>query len=267
MPAAPAEGESDAEGGGKAGASAGEKAASSGEKPRKDPADLEAGGKSSTAADSGRQTSLLRQAGQVAFCVAGLQGSYLTWGLLQEQMMTQAYDEIDGRPIHFTNSNYLVLLNRALAFIVAFIIIKSTRQPRHTAPMYRYAFPSFSNLVSSWCQYEALRYVSFPTQVLAKSSKVIPVMIMGKFVQNKTYPLYEYICAVILSLGVSLFFFSKEEPHEGQTSGEEEEAGTVETLTTVAGWLLLIGYMAFDRWVWRISSRKEGERPFQWLTL
>lgn len=43
-----------------------------------------------------------------------------------------------------------------------------------------------SNVMSSWFQYEALKYVSFPTQVLAKASKVIPVMLMGKVVQGKT---------------------------------------------------------------------------------
>ncbi len=37
------------------------------------------------------------------------------------------------------------------------------------APLFKYSFCSFSNIMSSWCQYEALKYVSFPTQVLAKA--------------------------------------------------------------------------------------------------
>ena len=44
----------------------------------------------------------------------------------------------------------------------------------------------------------ANRYVSFPTQTLFKSSKVIPVMLVGKFVHGKSYPWIE--C-------VPLFFF------------------------------------------------------------
>jgi len=92
--------------------------------------------------------------------------------------------------------------------------------------------------MSSWFQYEALKYVSFPTQVLAKASKVIPVMLMGKVVQSQTYPMWEYGCAVMLSLGVALFMFSK--------ADEEPASGKTEVETTFAGVILLVGYMAFD---------------------
>ena len=103
------------------------------------------------------------------FCVVGLQGSYLTWGVLQEQVMTRSYgvDE-HGEAVYFRNSQFLVLMNRVLALAVALIIIKATKQPRHTAPLVKYSFSSMSNVMSSWCQYEALKYVSFPTQVRAR---------------------------------------------------------------------------------------------------
>lgn len=42
-------------------------------------------------------------------------------------------------------------------------------------------------------------------QVLAKAAKTIPVMIMGKIVSRTKYEYYEYITAVILSVGM-LFF-------------------------------------------------------------
>ena len=74
-----------------------------------------------------------------------------------------------------------------------------------------------SNVISSWCQYEALKYVGFPTQVLAKACKIIPTMLMGKLVQGKSYPLWDYGCAFLMSVGVSLFMFSKAEA-EGKVS-------------------------------------------------
>lgn len=37
--------------------------------------------------------------------------------------------------------------------------------PRSKALAYEYSFPAVSNMLSSWCQYEALKYVTFPTQV------------------------------------------------------------------------------------------------------
>ena len=175
----------------------------------------------------------------LAFLVLGLQGSYIVWGILQEQMMTQAYGTSkDGEPIHFTNSQYLVFLNRALAFITAMIIVNISAQPRTAVPLYKYSFPSMSNILSSWCQYEALKYVSFPTQVLAKASKTIPVMLMGKIVEGKSYPPYEYVCAAVMSLGVSMFFFSR----AGAEGGDEDDQST-----TVTGLTMLLGYMVFDR--------------------
>ncbi len=45
------------------------------------------------------------------------------------------------------------------------IVLLLNRQPRHRAPLYKYSYCSFSNIISSWCQYEALKFISFPTQV------------------------------------------------------------------------------------------------------
>ena len=135
----------------------------------------------------------------------------------------------------FKDSQFLVFVNRILALLVAGVYVASTTQPRHVAPVYKYSYSSFSNILSSWCQYEALKFVSFPTQVLAKSSKVIPVMLMGKVVSNKTYPWHEYFTAAILSAGVSLFLLSKDEPGHAHTAQ-----------TTIAGIIILAGYMGFD---------------------
>ena len=84
---------------------------------------------------------------------------------------------------------FLVFVNRVLAFFAAVAICNLSEQPKHRTPLYKYSFPSMSNVMSSWFQYEALKFVSFPTQVLAKACKVIPVMIMGKFVNGTVYPM------------------------------------------------------------------------------
>jgi hypothetical protein len=60
-------------------------------------------------------------------------------------------------------------------------------------------------MLSSWCQYEALSYVTFPTQTLSKSFKLVPIMLMGKLLTNKNYPLYEYTVAALIGLGNTLF--------------------------------------------------------------
>ncbi|KAF6199575.1 hypothetical protein GE061_007601 [Apolygus lucorum] len=62
--------------------------------------------------------------------------------------------------------------------------------------------------MSSWCQYEALKYISFPSQVLAKACKIIPVMIMGKVVSKQKYEYYDYITAALISVGMTFFMMS-----------------------------------------------------------
>ena len=179
--------------------------------PHVESADVEAGGNKggSSKDESSPPSSFSQTSIKLLFCAAGLQLSYLTWGVLQERIVTQTYEEHlpDGsvKLVKFTNSQFLVFVNRSLALVVASVCILFTRQPRHTAPLYKYSYSSFSNILSGWCQYEALKYVSFPTQVLCKASKIIPVMIMGKIVSNKSYPYHEYVVAVLLSAGVSLF--------------------------------------------------------------
>ena len=98
----------------------------------------------------------------LVYCFAGLQVSYLTWGLLQEKIMTQPYSDVK-----FSDSQFLVFVNRIFGLIVASVYI--TLYEKHLRgnqpPLYKYSYCAFSNIMSSWFQYEALKFVSFPTQV------------------------------------------------------------------------------------------------------
>ncbi|XP_029705055.1 adenosine 3'-phospho 5'-phosphosulfate transporter 1 isoform X2 [Takifugu rubripes] len=185
--------------------------------------------------NEGDSGSSVKQAIKLIFCAAGLQVSYLTWGVLQERVMTRSYaatPEEAGEK--FTDSQFLVFMNRILALTVSGLWCLMFHQPRHGAPMYKYSFASLSNILSSWCQYEALKYISFPTQVLAKASKVIPVMLMGKIISHKSYEYWEYFTAVLISMGVSMFLLSS---HASKHPS---------TVTTFSGLVILVGYIVFD---------------------
>ncbi|XP_065198556.1 adenosine 3'-phospho 5'-phosphosulfate transporter 1-like [Sycon ciliatum] len=180
---------------------------------------------------------------RLTICALGLQISYVTWGVLQERIMTRSYgggdaEGSDGREERFTNSQFLVLVNRLLAFVVACAAVAVIPHPPHATPLYKYSFCSISNVLSSWCQYEALKFVSFPTQVVFKSCKVIPVMLMGKVVSRRSYAWYEYGIAVLISVGVSIFLLAD--------TGGMGRAGKAAAATTFAGVVILSGYLTFD---------------------
>ncbi|SPP83901.1 adenosine 3'-phospho 5'-phosphosulfate transporter 1 [Drosophila guanche] len=197
-------------------------------------ADKERAAGSAASAGAGKRTSS-QEAVQLLWCFGGLMVSYLTWGVLQEKIMTQKYLNFSGESSKFKDSQFLVFANRLLAFVVALIYLQWQPSPtRHRAPLYKYSFASFSNIMSAWFQYEALKFVNFPTQVLAKSCKIIPVMVMGKIMSKAKYESYEYVTAVLISLGM-IFFMS------GSADGNKASG-----VTTLTGVFLLSLYMVFD---------------------
>lgn len=121
---------------------------------------------------------------RLAFCVIILNVTFVTWGVLQERMLTRRYPRFTGE--FFTYSYALVFTTRFWTLIMSSFLMAYLKPRRSSSTViYEFSFPSISNMLSSWCQYEALRYVSFPAVTLFKSFKLAPVMAMGKFLGNK----------------------------------------------------------------------------------
>lgn len=181
------------------------------------------------------EKTLLKQCASLTFCSVGLLSSYLIWGLLQERIMATKYNQADGSEENFRNSLFLEFMNRILAVFIAIIILFFQNSPTHKAPVYVYCYNAFSNVMSSWFQYEALKYVSFPVQVLAKACKVIPVMLMSRVIMKKTYTVLEYMTGFMISIGLFMFLVNSEDTV--RVKGHE---------ATVSGIILMSGYLLFD---------------------
>ena len=55
----------------------------------------------------------------------------------------------------------------------------------------------------------ALRWITYPTQVIAKSSKPIPVMLIGVLLANKRYRLQKYFFVLMIVVGVIMFIYKE----------------------------------------------------------
>ncbi|KAD3642228.1 hypothetical protein E3N88_31452 [Mikania micrantha] len=77
------------------------------------------------------------------------------------------------------------------------------------APWWSYWSAGITNTIGPAMGIEALKYISYPAQVLAKSSKMIPVMLMGTLVYGIRYTFPEYICTLLVAGGVSAFALAK----------------------------------------------------------
>mmetsp|Transcript_23781 Transcript_23781/g.53674 ORF Transcript_23781/g.53674 Transcript_23781/m.53674 type:complete len:373 (+) Transcript_23781:162-1280(+) len=194
------------------------------------------------------------QAARMAFCFVGLQVSYLTWGVMQERIMTTKMEPTplvpDGM---FPSATFCVFSNRFFAIIVAAVMCLHLYGTVQTpAPLWYYTPCALSNTLSSWGQYAALKFVSFPMQVLFKSAKVIPVMLMGKFLNNQAYPWVDYLEALVITSGVAIFGLSKERSPNASASEQQTELFGLMCLT------LYISSDAFtSQWQDRINKAYE----------
>ncbi|OWM68834.1 hypothetical protein CDL15_Pgr025021 [Punica granatum] len=108
------------------------------------------------------------------FAVTGIMTTLVIYGVLQEKIMRVPYG-LNKEPFRY--SLFLVFCNRITTSTVsAAVLLASKKALDPVAPIYKYCLISVSNILTTTCQYEALKYVSFPVQTLAKCAKMIPVM-------------------------------------------------------------------------------------------
>ncbi|GAY38181.1 hypothetical protein CUMW_034740 [Citrus unshiu] len=153
---------------------------------------------------------------------------------------------------YFKYSLFLVFCNRLMTSAVsAGTLIASRKAIDPVAPVYKYCLVSMSNILTTTCQYEmklqltntlvqALKYVSFPVQTLAKCAKMIPVMIWGTLIMQKRYKGYDYFLALLVTLGCSIFILFP------VMSGADLSPYSKGRENTVWGVSLMVGYLGFD---------------------
>jgi len=142
-----------------------------------------------------------------ALCAVGIFVCYFYYGILQERITRGKYGEGDFEE-KFTTITALVFFQCVVNYIYAFImsLVFSTKEADTTKSSY-YAMCSFTYLLAMVTSNKALSWVNYPTQVVGKSCKPIPVMILGVLVGKKKYPLLKYLFIVMIVMGVALFMY------------------------------------------------------------
>jgi len=162
----------------------------------------------------------------------GLVGTLVIYGLLQERIMTVPYD---GE--FFRYSAFLVFANRVFNSAYASSMIAFNGESFYNkAPFWKYMIVSLSNVAASVCQYEALKYVSFPVQMLGKSFKMMPVMLWGIVISHKKYRADDWLIATAVTGGVTVFLLT----------GNISSKHAAETHDSFWGLGLLLAFLAFD---------------------
>ena len=202
-----------------------------------------------------------KQGMKALFCFCGLQASYLTWGYMQELIMTTKFQPTSGSEKgYFPSAAFCVFSNRFLALIVAMIAVRIKHGAilaNNKAPLLAFSPSALSNTISSWAQYASLKFVTFPVQTVFKSSKIIAVMLMGKLMKGATYPWAQYVEAFFITVGVAIFSLASkitnDDDNAEDANGEDEQE---ENKTEFYGLILLLIYISFDSFTSQYQVRQ-----------
>ncbi|XP_076456133.1 solute carrier family 35 member B1-like [Babylonia areolata] len=167
-------------------------------------------------------------------CFLGIFGCYFLYGILQETITKAKYGN-EGEKFHYTLSLVFVqcIINAFFAKIGMVVTREHGRTPRRLS-----ALCSLSYLGAMLASNHSLQHVSYPTQVLGKSIKPIPVMILGVLVAGKRYPAAKYLFVLMIVLGVALFMYKDQKGPAASSSAAQAEdhhvVGTGEILLLIS---------------------------------
>ena len=121
----------------------------------------------------------------------------------------------------FTCIQALVFLQCVVNYLYALVMSKTVlQQGEDTTRSSYYAICSFTYLLAMVSSNKALSWVNYPTQVVGKSCKPIPVMIFGVLVGRKSYPLLKYLFILMIVLGVAVFMYKDKVGAAAVSAGE-----------------------------------------------
>lgn len=106
---------------------------------------------------------------------------------------------------------FLVFSQCVLNSLVAYVRMKLTpsEKSKSKVPTHIYAMTAFAYVMATISSNAALGYVNYPTQVLAKSCKAIPVMILSVLIAKKSYSFSKYVAVLFICVGISVLMLSR----------------------------------------------------------
>lgn len=141
--------------------------------------------------------STFRPINQFLLCCLAVFIFYLLYGYLQELLFT--LDSL--KPCGW----YLTLVQFGYYSVFGTIEIKLRDIKGRKIPLKTYCLLAFLTLGTMGFSNSSLQYLNYPTQVIFKCCKLIPVMVGGILIQRKVYGTLDFLAAFCMCLGLTLF--------------------------------------------------------------
>ncbi|KAI1808413.1 UAA transporter [Daldinia bambusicola] len=165
---------------------------------------------------------------QLVVAVAGIYGSFLTWAYLQEKLTTTPHGSSPGGATE--RFKYPVFLNTIQSLFAAatgaIYLYASTPRGKPVPaiiPSRRILGPlllvALTSSLASPFGYASLAHIDYITFLLAKSCKLLPVMLLHVTVFRRRYPLYKYLVVAAVTAGVAVFTLHSGKSHKTKSNG------------------------------------------------
>lgn len=165
------------------------------------------------------------------FAVGGIYCSFLTWALLQEPLNTKVWPN-SGCTFQLP---CIVALTQACVAMVCGLLYLRQKRPVYTLSCFwkdhykDMMMISLSQAVAAPLASYSLSYVDFLTYMLAKSCKLLPVLMVHLVIYRTPIPRTKKLVAVIVTLGITIFTL------DGKKTGAKKD----EESKSVLGFVLL----------------------------
>ncbi|SCU83238.1 LAMI_0C02498g1_1 [Lachancea mirantina] len=178
---------------------------------------------------------------RLAISVAGIYIAFLTWSLVHEPLTTRQWPN-SGRRFEFPS--VVALVQGLIAIIVGMVYLKRSHPTYRTRQFMRdhgheLLSISLSQSISTPLASYSLKHVDFLTYMLAKSCKLVPVLVVHLLVYRTNVGTTKTVLALIVTCGVLIFNMGGDSCKSKQTvPGSPLSGGVILLLAS----LLLDGY-------------------------
>ncbi|KAL5370240.1 UDP-galactose transporter [Cryptosporidium parvum] len=181
-----------------------------------------------------------------AFCVAGIYFFFIFYGIVQERIHTLGDKKVGD---NFNYSLFLVFCFCLVNTVVSFGVIqlenwrigpgkegnskKNKNSNNAEKTLFNLSFECIFQIMLTSATYLtsmvltnlALGNVNYPTQVLVKSAKCVPIIVIGTLYFKTKYPWYDYLAVIVITISLSCFNLMQIKTNK---------VGTVQTLSGVS---------------------------------
>ncbi|KAI4372213.1 hypothetical protein MLD38_010476 [Melastoma candidum] len=167
---------------------------------------------------------------QFLICSSGFFFGYLVNGICEEYVYNR---------LHFSYGWYFTFVQGFVYIVLIYLQGFSTKHMVN--PWKTYVKLSVVLMGSHGLTKGSLAFLNYPAQIMFKSTKVLPVMIMGAFIPGlrRKYPLHEYVSALLLVIGLILFTLA-----DAQTSPN----------FSLIGVMMITGALIFDSFLGNVQE-------------